>query len=218
MCTRRLALLLPALLLPQLPLGGCNTSKTAMQLGIPGTGVDMTVARVKPRGGYLDVELHGDGFIMRTWLPASELCQRIVAGEATVRYSSSSPYGTFIRGDDSCDAIGIASLREWRNRRPRQTSRVIPSGRASYQMVYHDEDVTFLRGTIPLVGLLGFAGMGDTIAVVPNSAECQGPIGRDTSTVEYFHGGKNVLTFSSSEGRCNIEGLIRPLAGADVQP
>jgi len=26
------------------------------------------------------------------------------------------------------------------------------------------------------------------------------------------------LTLSSSEGRCNIEGLIRPLSGADVQP
>jgi hypothetical protein len=178
----------------------------------------MTVAKVKPRGGYLDVELHGDGFAMRSWLPASELCQRVVTGEATVRYSSSSSYGSFIRGDDSCDAIGIASLREWRNRRPRQTSRVIPSGRASYRVAYRDEELTFLRGTFPLVGLLGFAGMGDSITVVPNTAECQGPIGRDTSTVQYFHGGKNVLTLTSSEGLCNIVGLIRPLAGADVQP
>ena len=218
MRTHRLALLLIALLPLALPLAACNPSKTAMQLGIPGVGVDMRVAKVKPRGGYLDVELQGDGFAMRTWLPASELCQRVVAGEATLRYSSSSSYGTFIRGDDRCDAIGIASLREWRNRRPRQTSRVIPSGRASYRLAYQDEDVTFLRGIFPLVGLLGFAGMGDSIAVVPNTAQCQGPIGRDTSTIEYFHGGKNVLTLSSSEGRCNIEGLIRPLAGADVQP
>ena len=196
----------------------CNPSKTKMQLGIPGTGVDMTVTQANPRGGYLDTELQGDGFTLRTWLPASELCQRVVSAEAPVRYSSNSSYGTFILGDDRCEAIGIADLREWRNRRPRQTSRVIPSGRASYGVVYQDEEVSFLRGSFPLVGLLGFSGMGDSIAVVPNTALCQGPIGRDTSTIEYFHGGRNVLTLSSSEGRCNIEGLIRPLSGADVQP
>lgn len=194
----------------------CNPSKTAMQLGLPGSSVEMSVARVKPRDGFLDTELHGQGFVLRTFLPANEVCQRVVAGEASVQYRSSSPYGTLVRGEDRCDASGIGSLAEWRARRPRETSKVVPSGQATYRMVYRDEEVTFLRGVFPLVGLLGFAGMGDTIAVVPNTPECLGPIGRDTSTIEYFHGGRNVLTLSSAEGRCNIQGLIRPLAGADI--
>jgi hypothetical protein len=196
---------------------GCNPAKTALQLGVPGASVDMNVAHVKLRDGFLDTQLHGDGFQLRTFLPASAACQRVVAGEARVQYRSSSSYGTLARGDDRCVASGIGSLREWRNRRPRETSRVIPSGRAEYRLVYQDEEVSFLRGTFPLVGLLGFTGMGDTIAVVPNTPLCMGPIGRNASTIEYFHGGPNVLTLSSSEGRCNIEGLIRPLSGADVQ-
>ncbi len=195
----------------------CNPSKTAFQLGLPGSSIEMTAARVKPRGGYLDTELHGSGLTLRTFLPASEVCQRVVVPEALVEYRSGASYGSLVRGEDRCDAIGIGSLREWRNRRPRQTSRIVPSGRASYSVVFRDEEVTFLRGRFPLVGLLGFAGMGDTIVVVPNTPECLGPIGRDTSTIEYFHGGRNVLTLSSSEGRCNIEGLLRPLSGADIQ-
>jgi hypothetical protein len=197
---------------------GCGSGRTGMQLGLPGASVEMSVARVKPRGGFLDTELHAGRFTQRTFLPASELCQRVVATETGVQYVSDAPYGTVVRGEDRCDAIGIGSLREWRNRRPRQTSRVVPSGHATYRVVYRDEEVTFLRGIFPLVGLLGFSGMGDSIAVVPNTPICQRPIESGSSTVEYFHGGRNVLTLSSSEGRCNIEGLIRPLAEADIQP
>lgn len=196
----------------------CNPARTSMQLGLPGAGQDMTVTSVQPRGGYLDVTLQGDGFGMRTFLPANETCQRVVAREATVRHRTGSTYGRFERDGERCDAAGIADLREWRNRRPRETSRVVPSGRATYRVVFADEEVTFLRGVFPLVGLLGFAGMGDTIAVVPNTAVCQGPIGRGASTIEYFHGGRNVLTLSSAEGRCNIVALLRPLAPADVAP
>ncbi len=196
---------------------GCSSSKTAFQLGVPGTSVEMNVARVKPRGGFLDVELHAESFTLRTFLPASDLCQRVVATESGVRYAAGSSYGTLVRGDDRCVASGIGSLREWRNRRPRQSSRLIPSAQANFSVVFSDEEVTFLRGDFPLTGLLGFPGMGDSIAVVPNTAVCQTAIASGVSTLEYFHGGRNVLTLSSREGRCNIEGLIRPLAGSDIQ-
>ncbi|MDJ0852456.1 MAG: hypothetical protein QNK04_29140 [Myxococcota bacterium] len=198
--------------------GGCNASKATFQLGVPGSSVETSVAQVKPRGGFLDTELHADGFTLRTFLPASELCQRVVAKESGVRYASGSSYGTLVRGDDRCVASGIGSLREWRNRRPRQTRDIIPSAQANFRVVYGDEEVTFVRGDFPLTGLLGFAGMGDSIAVVPNTPVCMAAIASGVSTLEYFHGGRNVLTLSSREGRCNIEGLIRPLAGSDVQP
>ncbi len=54
--------------------------------------------------------------------------------------------------------------------------------------------------------------------MVANSAVCQRPIDAGRSTIEFFPAGRNVLTLSSSQGRCPIEGLIRPLAPADVEP
>jgi len=207
----------PALLAAlALLLASCNPSKTAFQLGMPGTRTEMTVARVKARGGFLDTELHGPGFTLRTFVPANETCLRVTAREATIQFSSDSAYGTLVRGEDHCVASGIGSLREWRNRRPRQTNRVIPSALANYTLIFQDEEVSFLRGSFPLVGLLGFTGMGDSIAVVPNDPLCRRAIESDSSTMEYFHGGKNVLTLSSSEGRCNIVGLIRPLSVGDA--
>jgi hypothetical protein len=196
----------------------CSPSKTAFQLGVPGTSVEMTVARAAPRDGYLDLELRAPDFSLRSFVPASELCMRVAERGARVQYHAGSPYGTLVRGGDRCDASGMASLREWRNRRPRETSELVPSGQATYRVVYQDEELSFLRGVFPLVGLLGFSGMGDTIAVVPNTPECRRAIESATSTVEYFHAGRNVLTLSSREGRCNIEALLRPLAESDVQP
>jgi hypothetical protein len=206
----------PALLV--LLASACSPSKTAFQLGVPGTSVEMTVARVTPRGGYLDLELQGQDFSLRSFAPASELCQRVAERGAAIQFHAGSPYGTLVRGADRCDANGIASLREWRNRRPRETSELVPSGQATYRLVYQDEELSFLRGVFPLVGLLGFSGMGDTVAVVPHTPECRRAIESTTSTVEYFHAGRNVLTLSSREGRCPIEALLRPLAAGDVQP
>jgi hypothetical protein len=197
----------------------CNPSKNAFQLGVPGSRVEMNVARATPRFGILDTELHGAGWTLHTYLPASARCQRVVAGETGVAYLSSGPYGTLLRGNERCAAIGIGSLREWRNRRPRSASggaAVIPSAQASYRRVFEDEEVVFLRGNFPLASLLGFAGLGDTIAVVPRVAVCQRAIESTTSTLEFFHAGRNVLTLSSADGRCNILGLVRPPAPADL--
>lgn len=197
----------------------CNTQKAGFQLGVAGAGSDMSVSRVKMRGGFLDTTLAGSGWSLRTFLPANEVCTRVTRGEASVRYLSSGPYGTVERDGERCEASGMGSLREWRNKQPRGgDGSMIPSGRAEYRIVYQDEEVVFLRGRFPQTGRLGFTGMGDTIAVVPNSALCQRPIKAGSSTIEFFPGGRNVLTLSSSEGRCPIEGLIRPLAPADVEP
>jgi hypothetical protein len=133
---------------------------------------------------------------------------------------SDSPYGTLVRGDARCEALGIGSLREWRDRRPRDeyARSIVPSAQASYREIYRDEEVAFLRGNFPLAYKLGFAGLGDVIAVVPLTPVCQPPLQRETATLEFFEAGRNVLTLSSAEGRCNLEGLIRPLAPADLEP
>jgi hypothetical protein len=179
----------------------------------------MAVLRVEPRFGYLDTALQGPGFELRSFLPASDRCRHVVGGE-TVAYLSDSPYGTLLRGDQRCEAAGIGSLRQWRDRRPRDAyaRSIVPSAQASYREVYRDAEVAFLRGHFPLAHKLGFAGLGDVIAVVPLTPVCQPALGRDTATLEYFEAGRNVLTLSSAEGRCNLEGLIRPLGPADLEP
>lgn len=207
----------PATLLAGLLLLGCNPSKNVFQLGLPGARIDMNVASVTQRFGYLDTQLHASGWSLRTFLPANEVCGRVVRTEEGVQYVSDGPYGTLTRGEDRCEAVGIGSLAQWRDKGPRGESRsLIPSAQASYRMVYEDEEVAFLRGDFPLASRLGFAGMGDTIAVVPKLAICQPPLARERSTLEYFFAGRNVLTLSSNQGRCPIEGLIRPLTAADL--
>jgi hypothetical protein len=95
---------------------------------------------------------------------------------------------------------------------------VIPSAAASYRKVYEDDEVAFLRGNFPLAGRLGFRGLGDAIAVVPKIPICQDPIERTNATLEYFPGGRNVLTLGSKDGRCNVEGLIQPLGPPQAAP
>lgn len=208
-----------ALLLLAFSLLACNTEKAGFQLGAPGIGTDMTVSKVKMRGGYLDTTLAGSGWSLRTFLPASEVCTRVTRGEAAVRWLNSGPYGTVERDGERCEASGMGSLREWRNKQPRsQSGSLIPSGRAEYRIVHQDEEVVLLRGRFPQTGRVGFSGMGDSIAVVANSGVCQRPIEAGQATIEFFPGGRNVLTLSSAQGRCPIEGLIRPLAPADVEP
>jgi hypothetical protein len=200
-------------------LSACNTQKAGFQMGAPGVGTDMAVSKLKQRAGYLDVTLAGNGWSLRTFLPANEVCTRVTRGEAAVRYLNSGPYGTVERDGERCEAAGMGSLHEWRDRQPRsQSASIIPSGRAEFRTVYEDEEVVFLRGRFPQTGRVGFSGMGDSIAVVANSAVCQRPIESGRATIEFFPGGRNVLTLGSRDGRCPIEGLIRPLGPADLEP
>jgi hypothetical protein len=199
----------------------CSPSRTAFQLGVPGSRVDVWVAQVTQRDAYLEADLQLDGRVLRTYLPATGVCSHVLAGETGVQFASSAAYGTVIRGDERCEAVGIGSLAEWRTRRPRSTSTarsVIPSAQASYRRVYEDEEVVLLRGRFPLTGHLGFAGLGDSIAVVPRIPICAQPLSRETSTLEFFPAGRNVLTLASSAGRCPIQGLIQPEGGDAAAP
>ena len=194
---------------------GCGAAKNALQNGF--SGPQRTVASVVEIDGYLDTQLKDSNGTLRTFLPANATCRAVAKPGATVRFDSAGAYGTLQRGDQSCLAAGIGSLGWWRSKRPRpNTASPVPSAMASYRTAYKDESVVFLRGNFPLTVLLGFTAMGDGIAVVPNSALCQRPISQGSSTIEYFPGGRNVLTLSSSDGRCPIQALLRPLTGSDV--
>jgi len=203
-----------ALLVLPVALLACNPSRNVFQLGVPGSRISLRVVDASHRWAYLDVTLEAEGFRLRTFLPASELCARVAEPGAAVQFRSAGAYGSVVRGEEACDAVGIGSLSEWRDKRSSRGPRLIPSAHATYTTVWSDDSAVFLRGDFPLGRELGFAAMGDAIAVVPTEPICDRAIRSGEATMEFFPGGRNVLTLSGSDGRCPIVGLIRPPAPA----
>jgi hypothetical protein len=193
----------------------CATpQKTAFQLALPGTQLDMTVSRLVPRGPYLEVWLRAPGLDLVSWAPASELCRGVLAEEGRIAYRSGGTGGSFERAGRRCEAAGIGSLEEWRARRPQPRTRSpVPSAPASFQVIHRDEEIALARGRFPLAGLLGWVGSADTVAAIPNTPICQKPLESGAGTLQYFPAGREVLALASEGGLCPITGLLVPLAG-----
>jgi hypothetical protein len=198
-------------LLAGLALTACSTSQQ-WQLGVPGTGFDLSVTRVETRGEWLDVWLHGGDLTLRSFVPASPECAALLRPERTLRFSQGGS-GSFVSGDQRCDAAGIGTLEEWRDRRrdpPGLLESPVPHAPADYDVIYRDDDVAFLRGRFPLADRLGWTSLADTIAVVPRRAACEDVLTRQVATLEYFARGSPVLALIGGETRCPIVGLLRP--------
>ena len=145
------------------------------------------------------------------------LCREVFTPGGGVQYRSAGAFGVFVRGEQRCDATGLGSLHEWRDRRPRSSDRrPIVSGRATFERVYSDEEVTLLRGRFPLLGRIGFLQTGDDIVVVPNEPDCERAIREGQATLEYYQAGSHVFAFGGPKGRCPILGLVRPPATEDA--
>jgi hypothetical protein len=192
----------------------CGTpERTAFQLGLPGSRIEMIVERVIPRGPYLELWLRAPGLELVSWAPAEETCREILELEQAVEYRSGGTGGSVERAGRRCELVGIGSLAEWRKRRPQPRTRSpVPSAPARFDLIYEDAELALARGRFPLAGLLGWVGGGDTVAVIPNTPVCQGPLRSGSATLQYFPGGRNVLALASERGPCPIEGLIAPPA------
>jgi len=219
---RRTSSAAPLAVAAALLLTACSPEKALWQSGvqIPGLEKTMRVERLVERGDYVAAILAGEGFIIEVYLPKNDDCNAIFREGAEVNYLEGSPGGMYKQDDWVCRSVGIGSLHEWRERRPRprHTGSIVQRALANYQVVYQDTEVTFLRGRFPLTGLLGFIGLNDTIAVVRNTPECEAPIGRNTSTMEYYPTGKKVLTLVSTSSQCHITGLIAPFGEPRPKP
>jgi hypothetical protein len=191
----------------------CGTpQQTAFQLGLPGSRIGMTVTRVVPRGPYLEVRLRAPGLELVSYAPADAGCREVLAEEREIVYRSGGTGGSYEREGRQCEAAGIGSLEEWRKRRPQPRTRSpVPSAPASFTSIYEDADVALVRGRFPLAGLLGWVGGSDTIAVIPNTPICQGPLRSGSATLQYFPGGERVLALAAQGGLCPVQGLIAPL-------
>ena len=192
---------------------GCNAKLNAWKTGLPGWKTEMRVVYVTPRDGYLEATLAMEGLTLVTFIPNNALCAGILTADAQVDYVASSPGGDFRTGDRTCRSVGIGSLSVWRNRKPRPNNRggaIVARAQADYRKVYEDSDVVFLRGRFPLASKVGWVGLDDLIAVVPKHPNCEAPLARNTSSMEYYPAGRYVLTLVSTHGQCPIEGLITP--------
>jgi hypothetical protein len=173
----------------------------------------MSVERVVPRGPYLEVRLRAPGLELVSWAPADEVCREVLDEEQEVLFRSGGTGGTAEREGRRCDFVGIGSLDEWRKRRPRPRTRSpVPSAPARFELIYEDAEIALARGRFPLASLLGWAGGGDSVAVIPNTPICQRPLRSGNAALQYFPGGRHVLALASERGLCPIQGLLVPPA------
>jgi hypothetical protein len=192
-------------------LPSCNPRRAAWELGAGSFMTDMVVASAEPRGPYLDVVLSGHGLTLRSFTPVSERCRETLAPEATVDYVERG-WGRFRRGDLECDAVGIGDPLISRARTGRAgnvRSATIPREQATFTLLYEDDDVILLRGRFPLARLIGWAGGGDSVAVLSNVPHCRLD-GSGVASMEYRPSGRNTLALVGAQGLCRIEGLIQP--------
>ncbi len=182
---------------------GCST--------FPGATSRWTVESAVVRGDFLDVSFATGGSQRRFFTAATDPCKSLLKPEAVVEYVNLGPLGQFQAGGATCIPAGIGSLAAWRDERPRPPVGPLPSKQANFRLEYQDKDVAMLRGMIPLLGLIAWPGMGDTLIVVPQTPTCQALIPAGVATIEYRVAGPEVYALLDNDKRCALVGLIQPI-------
>ncbi len=198
-------------------LQGCSSDlgpRTETPSRVPGVSTSYQVSAVAERGEYLDAVLERPGSILRFFFPASEVCRVVVRVESQVAYKTVSVLGTVENEAGVCQSVGIGSLRTWRERRPRQSKKVLPRGSARYRMVYQDDGLTLLRGRFPYANQIGWVGGWDSLAAVPRNDACDRMAERKDATLEYRHAGPDPYRLGTGDNLCVILAFIKPLARA----
>lgn len=211
-----------ALLVAALSAAGCTTetrtaaSEAGAAVGVP-TPVSAQVTLLAERGPYLDAAVDTRRSKLRFFFPQTDTCRQVLTGPGEATYTSTGPYGRVRRGDQYCDPVGLLSLRAWRDRRPRQTSRggsPVPRDTARFEVIFSDEDLFMARGRFRLSALVGWPGGADTIAVFPNSEVCDGILQREIATMEYRDSGPLPLVLLHNRERCPFLGFAMTKTGA----
>ncbi len=189
-------------------LGGAGLPGCA---NLPGMATSSTVESVVERGPYLDVHISQRGSTWRYFVPAKEPCRSLLRAEAAIEYVSLGPLGQFQSGEVVCEPIGIGSLAKWRDQRPRPEVGPLPARQSDYRLEYQDQDLAILRGRFPLLGLIAWPGMGDTLVVLPQTPPCQQLMKQNVATIEYRVAGPDPYVLLDGDKRCPVQGLIQPI-------
>lgn len=164
------------------------------------------------RGPYLDAVIQGPGETLRFYFPNDETCRETLAPETRVEYRRLGRLGTVRRADESCEAIGVASLRAWLSRRPRPRVKQKPRAQATFRLSYEDSEVLLARGDFPLAGLIDWTGASDTMAVLPRSEVCLAAAERGVASMEFSNLAPEPFWLVIADDRCPIRGFVQPLA------
>jgi hypothetical protein len=177
------------------------------------------------RGDYLDATLVGAGGAeyaggrvvrpgpaLRFFFPREPICRGVLVPETDVEYLEGGQLGRVRSANGACDPVGIASLRAWRDRRPRprQDRLRIPRSQAVFKPIYRDEQLVLVRGRFPLANRIGWVGGDETIAAIPRRPECANVLERGVASMEYRVVGEDPLRLIEDKGYCPIIGLIYP--------
>lgn len=168
------------------------------------------VRSVTLRSVYLDVALVGQSFSGRLFFAATESCRAALVKGATVEYSKTGPLGQITSSAGVCPARGTGSLRRWRDSLPRPRASTHARSRASYSVVYADDEYALARGRFLLAAAIGWAVPQDTIAVIPRTSACDEPLERGVAFMEYRQMGPQPFRLVSERGDCPIVGFILP--------
>lgn len=197
---------------------GCESLGIHQRGGLPGAAWPAQVLSAAPRDGYLDATIAVWDQRLRFFFPPDEDCEAVLRPEASIEWVEVGLFGRARSGEQECDAVGLLSLAEWRDRRPRPPGRPRPRASARYVLVAQDADLALLRGRFPLTGRIGIPGGVDLVAVVPKVPLCQGPLGRTVSTITFSDMGDVPFALMSDTGLCPILGFALPLPGPPAAP
>jgi hypothetical protein len=188
----------------------CQTTQPERVLRLPGAATPVRVTTVVERGLYLDATLLGENLDLQFFFPTTPTCRRVLFPGADVEYTKGAVLGHVRSADGTCEPVGIASLRAWRDRRPRARVRGVPRSQAVFKLVYRDEDVALVRGRFPLTGHIGWSGGSDTIAVIPIQPACSKILERGLGSMEFRSKGREPYVLIGPEEDCPILGFVRP--------
>lgn len=192
--------------------GGC--ARVAMDTGVPGVAVGAAIELQAERFRYLDATVATGGKHYRFFFPRSGAC-RAVLEDPEARFRLAGVLGTVQSEAGSCNAVGILSLRAWRDRQGRSSRdggrSLVPSDRIEYRIIYTDEDLFLAQGRFRIASEIGWPGGHDTIAVFPNSEECTGVKESVRGTMEFRAAGKVPFSVFAAQMRCPVLGFAQIL-------
>jgi hypothetical protein len=207
-------------------LTGCSNTPLPNALGLPGAATPARVTDVVERGDYLDASIEGTGsdhaggrvsrrgLALRFFFPRESTCQGVLVPETDVEYVQGGRLGRVRSANGTCDPVGVASLRAWRDRRPRsRRDRLgVPRAQAVFTPIFRDEQLVLVRGRFPLANRLGWIGGEDVIAAIPRRPECENVLERGVGSLEFRVVGEDPLRLIQGTGFCPVIGLIHPPA------
>ncbi|MDJ0787546.1 MAG: hypothetical protein QNK05_12115 [Myxococcota bacterium] len=216
---RRLVSLLACVALPTLACASSSFQSGAKQTAghvvrdlNPFSSFEVEIEETMQHGPYLLTHLVGPDLDLELLFPATDACRALIGGGGSFRYAREGVFGSLREeGGESCDAVGVASLDAWRDRRSRRLrGPAFPRDTARFETLAEDADYVLLRGRFRLAGLASIPGGRDLVALVPAEDVCRRPIERGEAALEFRDSSPVAYRLVSENGACPVIGFAQP--------